>query len=67
MQRYTVYFIWRTALDVSGGGTPTATAAGSSNGVTNTRCYRYSYLRSGWWVVVPPEICRAVLQIKWNV
>jgi len=29
--------------------------AGSSNGVTNTRCCRYSYLRSSWWwVEVPP-------------
>jgi len=24
---------------------------GSSNGVTNTRCCRYSCLRSWWWVV----------------
>jgi len=32
----------------------------SSNGVTNTRCCRYSCSRSWWWVVVPPEICRAV-------
>jgi len=30
-------------------------AAGSSNGVTNTRCCRYSCLRSWWWVVVPPR------------
>ena len=35
-------------------------AAGSNNGVTNTRCCRYSRLRSWWWVVVPPETCRAV-------
>jgi hypothetical protein len=35
-------------------------AAGSSNGVTNTRCCRYSCLRSWWWVVVPPETCRVV-------
>jgi len=26
-------------------------AADSSNGVTNTRCCRYSCLRSWWWVV----------------
>jgi len=39
---------------------PTAIAAGSSNGVTNTRCCRYSCLRSSWWVMVPPETCRAV-------
>jgi len=35
-------------------------AAGSSNGVTNTRCCRYSCLLSWWWVMVPPETCRAV-------
>jgi len=35
-------------------------AAGSSNGVTNTRCCRCSCLRSWWWVVVPPEARRAV-------
>jgi hypothetical protein len=39
---------------------PSTTAAGSSNGLTNTRCCRYSCLRSWWWVVVPPETCRAV-------
>ena len=35
-------------------------AAGSNNGVTNTRCCRYSCVRSRWWVIVPPETCRAV-------
>jgi hypothetical protein len=35
-------------------------AAGSSNGVTNTRCCRYSCMRSWWWVEVPPGTCRAV-------
>jgi len=35
-------------------------AAGSSNGLTNTRCCRYSCMRSWWWVVVPPETCRQV-------
>jgi hypothetical protein len=35
-------------------------AADSSNGVTSTRCCRYSYMRPWWWVVVPPETCRAV-------
>jgi hypothetical protein len=43
---------------------PAAIAAGSSNGVTNTRCYRYSSLRSWWWVAVPPETCRTVS--SWN-
>jgi len=28
--------------------------------VTNTKCCRYSYMRSWWWVEVPPETCRAV-------
>ena len=35
-------------------------AAGSSNGLTNARCCRYSCLRSWWWVQVPPETCWAV-------
>jgi len=39
---------------------PAAIAAGSSNGVTNTKRCRYSCLRSWLWVEVPPEICRAV-------
>ena len=39
-------------------------AAGSSNGVANTRSCRYSCLRSWWWVVVPPETCRTVF--RWN-
>jgi hypothetical protein len=37
-----------------------AIEAGSSNGVTNTRCFRYSCMHSWWWVEVPPETCRAV-------
>jgi len=45
--------------------TVTATCvAGSSNGVTKTRCCRYSCLRSWWWVVVPPETCSSVS--RWN-
>jgi hypothetical protein len=39
-------------------------AADSSNDVTNTRCCRYSCLRSWWWVEVPPETCRAVSRYK---
>ena len=35
-------------------------AAGSSNGVTNTRCCRYSCMRSWWWVELAPDTCRAV-------
>jgi len=37
-----------------------ATAADSSIGLTNTRCCRYSCLRSWRRLVVPPETCRAV-------
>jgi hypothetical protein len=39
-------------------------AADSSNGVTNTRCCRYSCIRSWCWVEVPPETCRAVSGYK---
>ena len=35
-------------------------AADSSNVVTNTRCCRYSWLSSWWWVAVTPETCIAV-------
>ena len=35
-------------------------AAGSSNGVTNTRCCIYSCLRCWWWVAVTLETSRAV-------
>jgi len=40
------------------------TVADSSNGLTSTRCFRHSCLRSWWWVVLPPETCRAVC--RWN-
>ena len=36
------------------------TAADSNNGMTNTRYCRYSCFCSWWWVMVPPETCRAV-------
>jgi hypothetical protein len=39
-------------------------AADSSNGVTNTRCCRYSCMRSWWWVEVPPETCSALSRYK---
>jgi len=72
MQRYTVYYIWKllymfrvvrppiirsayTPLLL-----PAAIAAGSSNGVTNTRCCRYRCMCSLWWVEAPPETCTAV-------
>jgi hypothetical protein len=34
---------------------PAATAADSSNSVTNTRCCRYSCMRSWWWMEVHPK------------
>ena len=39
-------------------------AAGSSNGLTNTRYCRYSCMRSWWWVDIPPETCRTVSRYK---
>ena len=39
---------------------PAAIAAGSSKGLTITRCCRYSCMHSWWWVEVPPETCRAI-------
>ena len=41
-----------------------AIAAGSSNGLTSTRCYRYSCVCSCWWAEMPPETCRAVSRNK---
>jgi hypothetical protein len=35
-------------------------AADSSKVLTNTRCCRYSCMRSWWWVMLPPGTCRAV-------
>jgi hypothetical protein len=35
-------------------------AADSNNGVTNTRCCRYSCMRFWWWAGIPLETCRAV-------
>jgi len=39
-------------------------AEGSSNGVTNTRCCRYSCMCPWWWVELPPETCSAVSRYK---
>jgi hypothetical protein len=46
------------------GSTSSTIAADSSNCVINTRCCRYSCLRSWWWVMVLPEECRAAC--RWN-
>jgi hypothetical protein len=78
LQRYTVSLCLETALHVSGGtsthhrhpqhtqtGFNSSTiAADSSNGVTNTRCCRYSWMRSRWWVELPHETCRVVSRYK---
>jgi hypothetical protein len=40
-------------------------AEGSKYGLTSARCCNYSYMCSWWWVEVPPETCREVLQ-KYN-
>jgi hypothetical protein len=39
-------------------------AADSSNDMTDTRCCRYSSMRSWWCVQVPPETCRVVSRYK---
>jgi hypothetical protein len=53
-----------TAQHTQTGSSSATIAADSSNGVTNTRCCRYSYMRSWWWVEVPPETCRSVSRFK---
>jgi len=50
IQLYLQHLVFVTPLLI-----PAATAVGSGNGVTNTRCCRYSCMRSWWWVEVPPE------------
>jgi hypothetical protein len=39
---------------------PAGIVAGSSNGVTNTRCCRHNCLSSWWWVMVPPKYIEQV-------
>jgi hypothetical protein len=41
-------------------------AADNGNDVTNTRCCRYSCMRSLWCVELPPETCRAVLILSFH-
>jgi len=59
VQLYLQHLVFVTPLLLSA-----AIAAGSNNGVTNTRCCRYSCMRSWWWMVAPPETCRAVSRYK---
>ena len=55
MQLYLQHLVFVTPLLL-----PAAIAVGSSNDVTNTRCCRYSCMRSWWWAEVPPKTCRLV-------
>jgi hypothetical protein len=57
---YVTLYRWPFGVQVA----PSTIAADSSNGVTNTRCCRYSCMRSWWWVEVPPETCRAFPDIN---
>jgi len=68
MQLYTVYLYLETALHVSGVTSThhqeciklylqhlvfvTPLLLPAASGVTNTRCCRYSFMRSWWWVEV---------------
>ena len=54
----------RHAQHAQTGSNSSTIAADSCNGVTNTRCCRYSCMRSWWWVEVPPETCRTVSRYK---
>jgi hypothetical protein len=61
--------VWRTSglrhpQHTQTGSNSSTIASDSSKGVTNTRCCRYSCMRSWWWVQVPPETCRAVSRYK---
>ena len=55
IQLYLQHLVFVTQLVL-----PFATAADSSNCVTNNKCCRYSCMRSWWWVEVPAETCIAV-------
>jgi hypothetical protein len=54
----------RQPQHIQTGSNSSTIATDSSNGVTNTRCRRYSCMCSLWWVEVPPETCRAVSSIN---
>jgi hypothetical protein len=56
--------LWVAYANTQTGSNSSTIGADSSNGVTNTRCCRYSCMRSWWWVEVPPETCRAVSRYK---
>ena len=65
IQLYLQHLVFVTLLPLPAPSSTSSTiAADSSNGVTNTRCCRYSCMRSWWRVEVPPETCRAVSRYK---
>jgi hypothetical protein len=55
---------WRKPQHTQTGSNSAKIAVDSSNIVTNTRCCRYSCMRSWCWVEVPPETCRAISRYK---
>ena len=79
IKKNTVYLDLKTALHVSGGISThhqehtqlylqhlvlVKPLLLRSNGLTSTRCCRYSCVCSWWWVEIPPETCRAVFRSK---
>jgi hypothetical protein len=65
LEQVWVYCGWRRHPQHTQTGSNSSTiAADSSNGVTYTRCCRYSCMRFWCWVKVPPETCRAVSRYK---
>jgi hypothetical protein len=64
IQLYLQHLVFVTPLLLSTSSNSSTIAADSSNGVTNTRCCRYSWMRSWWWVEIPPKTCRAVSRYK---
>jgi len=60
IQLYLQHLVFVTLFLLPAAMSSSTIAAASSNGVTNTSCYRYSCMHSWWWVEVSPETCRAV-------
>jgi len=62
MQHYTLYLFVENCSTCFGWylHPSSAIAAGSSYGLTSTRCCKYSCVCSWWWMEITPETCRAV-------
>jgi len=58
MQRYTVYFIWKLLYMFRV--VPPPINRSANNCIYSIWYLSPSCLRSWWWVVLPPETCRAV-------